>query len=213
MQIREEYYIYFEGERVGIYYVYTDGSSLYSYYGPGSVPALAKLGLDKEHRSKKRLRRFTQLMTDENRVPGTRKRVWESGGLRIEFVPRDVDRFWIYRLSAGEGEPGWSEKRYVRPHREGSKPIEGMNEWVSWYCFNKKEDGMFEAELDEAWWWGGGHNDGGTIRREVPEEWLSLPYDEFLENVVTLSAAAYYGFTAEELKEKEGLREFFGFEG
>ena len=73
------------------------------------------------------------------------------------------------------------------------------------------DDGTYEAELDEAWWWGGGHNDGGTIRNEIPEAWFDLPYDEFLENVVTLSAAAHYGFAAEDLKEKRGLREFFGF--
>jgi hypothetical protein len=41
---------------------------------------------------------------------------------------------------------------------------------------------------------------------------LSLPYDEFLEKVVTLASASYYGFTAEILKNVEGLKAFFGFE-
>ena len=86
-----------------------------------------------------------------------------------------------------------------------------MREWASWYCINKKDDGTFEAELDEAWWWGGGHNDGGTMREEVPEEWLDLPYDELLENLVTLVRADHYGFTAEHLRRKKGLKEFFGF--
>ncbi len=58
----------------------------------------------------------------------------------------------------------------------------------------------------------GGHNDGGTIHTDIPEEWCELSYDKFLENVVTLSAAAHYGFTPDELKEKQGLKEFFGFE-
>jgi hypothetical protein len=61
-------------------------------------------------------------------------------------------------------------------------------------------------------WWGGGHNEGGTIHTDIPEEWFELSYDEFLENVVTLSAASHYGFTPDELKEKQGLKEFFGFE-
>ena len=78
-------------------------------------------------------------------------------------------------------------------------------------CFNKKDDGTYEAELDEAWWWGGGHNDGGTMRQKVPEEWLDLPYDELLESLVTLVRADHYGFTAEHLRRKEGLREFLGF--
>ena len=152
------------------------------------------------------------MMKDENRVPGTRKRIYQSGNVRIEREPNDVDKFIVYRCGASKGTRGYSEKKHVCPHHEGGKEIEGMNEWASWYCFNKKDDGMYEAELDEAWWWGGGHNDGGTIRTEVPEEWLSLPYDEFLERVVTLSAAAHYGFTAEDLKNIEGLKAFFGFE-
>ena len=97
------------------------------------------------------------------------------------------------------------------PHCEGSGPIEGMSEWASWYRINRKDDGTFEAELDEAWWWGGGHNDGGTMRAEVPEEWMELPYDKFLENLVTLVRAEHYGFIAESLKRKKGLREFLGY--
>ena len=86
-----------------------------------------------------------------------------------------------------------------------------MKEWASWYCFNKMDDGTYEAELDEAWWWGGGHNDGGTIHTAIPEEWFDLPYEEFLEHVVGLASAAHYGFTVKELKSKKGLRKFFGF--
>ena len=67
------------------------------------------------------------------------------------------------------------------------------------------------GRADEAWWWGGGHNDGGTMREEVPEEWLDLPYDELLENLVALVRAGHYGFTAEHLRRKEGLRGFLGF--
>ena len=52
---------------------------------------------------------------------------------------------------------------------------------------------------------------GKLKHTDIPEEWFELPYEEFLENVVTLSAAAHYGFTPDELKEKEGLKEFFGF--
>jgi hypothetical protein len=56
-----------------------------------------------------------------------------------------------------------------------------------------------------------GHNDGGTIHTEIPEDWFTLPYDEFLERAITLSAAAHYGFTVDELKKKKGLKEFFGY--
>ena len=75
----------------------------------------------------------------------------------------------------------------------------------------KKEDGTYEAELDEAWSWGGGHNEGGTICNKIPEEWFKLSFEEFLEKLITLSSAAHYGFTADELKEIEGLKGFFEF--
>ena len=214
--IKEEYLIYYRDRRIGTYYVYTNRRCDYCVY---DIPkedkkALEALGLDRdlENRSKKSIPILFEMKKDVNRVPGTRKRIYQSGDVKMERVPEDTDKFWIYRRRAKKGEAGYSEKDHSAPHKEGSKEIEGMREWASWYCFNKKDDGMYEAELDEAWWWGGSHNDGGTIRTEVPEEWLALSYDEFLDRVVTLSAAAHYGFTAEELKEKEGLKAFFGFE-
>jgi hypothetical protein len=119
--------------------------------------------------------------------------------------------FLVYKRGARKGRPGYSEKDYSAPHKEGGKVIEGMKEWVSWYCFRKKEDGTYEAELDEAWSWGGGHNEGGTICNKIPEEWFKLSFEEFLEKLITLSSAAHYGFTADELKKIEGLKGFFEF--
>ena len=43
------------------------------------------------------------------------------------------------------------------------------------------------------------------------EEGYSEPYDDFLNRVITLSTALHYGFTVDDLKEKVGLKEFFGF--
>ena len=74
-----------------------------------------------------------------------------------------------------------------------------MREWANYYVF-EKEDNKYIAVLDEAWWWGGSHNDGGTIHTDIPREWFKLPYDEFLDNVLSLSSARHYGFTIEELK-------------
>lgn len=215
MYIKEEYCIYYKDEQIGYCYVMSDRRvSYYARQGEGKhMKEIKKLGLDKDIRDvyKKDIPVIFGIRRDKNRVPGTRRKIWTDGDLMIKYIPRDCDKFWIYRRSAEKGEEGYSEKDHSAPHWEGPKTPEGMREWASWYCFNKKDDGMFEAELDEAWWWGGGHNDGGTIRTEVPEEWLDLPYDEFLEKVVTLSAAAHYNFTAEDLRETEGLKEFFGF--
>ena len=57
----------------------------------------------------------------------------------------------------------------------------------------------------------GSHYGGGTINVAIPKEWFDLSYDEFLERVITLAAAKHYGFTPNDLKEKKGLKEFFGF--
>ena len=144
-------------------------------------------------------------------MQGTRKTIFQSGPVRIERTPKNIDYFQVYRMNAKKGDKGYSEKRYSAPHYEGEKTPEGMREWASFYQFVKRDDATFEAELEENWWWGGGHNDGGTIHSEVPEEYQALPYEEFLENVVTVGKAAHYGFTAEDLKACDGLKEFFGF--
>ena len=152
------------------------------------------------------------MIKDSNRVPGRKRPLYKNGALLLERVPKETGkRFSVYRRSAEKGDSDYSPLPHDAPHSEGPHTPEGMREWASWYAFNKMDDGTFEAELDEAWWWGGGHNDGGTIRAEIPEEWFELPYEEFLSNVVTLAAAAHYGFTPEILMEKEGLREFFEF--
>ena len=121
-----------------------------------------------------------------------------------------VLQFMIYDRRAAEGSPAYSPKSHSAPHFVGHY-VEGMEEWASHYCFNKKDDGTYEAELDETWD-EGCHYGGGTIRVDIPREWFDLSYDGFLERVVTLAAAKHYGFTPADLKEKEGLREFFGYE-
>ena len=126
------------------------------------------------------------------------------------------EKFIIYRRDAKKGDATYSPKSHSAPHFEGHY-VEGMEEWASWYCFNKKVDdgddqssGTYEAELDEAWD-EGSHYGGGTIDVDIPKEWFALSYDDFLEQVITLAAAKHYGFTVNDLKEKEGLKEFFGF--
>ena len=213
MLITEEYYIYYEGARIGTYYVYEDGSSEFrAYRSLEPLPEEAKaLGLEKDRRGKTPLPLFRAVMDKGQRVPGTRKVIWRDGPLTMERIPEDTDKFWVYRRRAEKGAPEYSPKSHSAPHREGGRVVEGMEEWASWYAFNKKEDGMFEAELDEAWN-EGSHYGGGTIRTEVPEAWLDLPWEEFLERLVTLSAASHYGFTPEDLRAKAGLKSFFGFE-
>ena len=173
---------------------------------------LSALGLDQTHEDTPPLEALTGLIKDEKRVPGRKRIIYQNGALSLERKPESTnEHFSVYRRNAEKGEPDYSPLPHDAPHYEGPHTPEGMREWASHYRFNKMDDGTYEAELDEAWWWGGGHNDGGTIHTEIPEEWFKLPYDDFLSNVVTLAAAAHYGFTTGILKEKTGLKEFFGY--
>jgi hypothetical protein len=214
--IKDDYEVFYNDKAVGYYYVFSDHSVSYTT-GWGSPWDLERelktLKLDKERNAKRGIKPFTDIIKDENRVKERKRVIYQDGPVKLERRPQETgERYTVYRRNAQENEPDYSPLRHDAPHNEGPNTPEGMREWCSWYAFNKMDDGTYEAELDEAWWWGGGHNDGGTIHREIPEEWHDLPYDEFLENVVCLAAAAHYGFTAEMLKEKEGLKEFFGFE-
>ncbi len=216
MYIKDEYEVIYGDKTVGYYYVYSDDSVSYStaWGSPWDIEEQLKaLKLDKEKKRKKPLKQFSDIICEEYRIPGTRKRIYQKDMIRLERYSRETDeRYVVYKRSAEKGDPEYSPLQHDAPHNEGPHTPEGMREWASWYAFVKMDDGNYRAELDEAWWWGGGHNDGGTIRREIPEEWFDLPYEEFLENVVTLAAAAHYGFTTEMLREKKGLKEFFGFE-
>ena len=129
--------------------------------------------------------------------------------MNTDMKSHQVVKFMIYHRYAKKGEDTYSPKSHSAPHYEG-RYIEGMEEWASWYCFNKKEDGTYEAELDEAWN-EGSHNGGGTIHVDIPMEWFDLSYEDFLERIVTLASAAHYGFTSDDLKGRKGLKEFFGF--
>ena len=213
--IKDYYSVYYKDHCIASYYVYTDGSAAYC------ASDFAFRGLENEdipktfkHSAEKKgpVPCMAKILTEQNRVRGKKTPIYKSGDMTVKRIPHETgERFLIYKRDAKKGEAGYSEKNHSAPHYEGPKTPEGMQEWASWYCFNKMDDGTYEAELDEAWWWGGGHNDGGTIHTEIPDAWFALPYEKFLENVVTLSAAAHYGFTAEELNEKPGLKEFFGF--
>ena len=213
--IRDNYKICYEDVHVGEYYVYDDGSSEYRAFDgwlrlEPIREELKALGLAVNHTRKTEFPRFRAILNHGERAPGTRKVIWRDGPLSMERVPGDAERFMVYRCSAKKGAADYSPKPHSVPHREGSRVVEGMEEWNSRYAFNKKEDGMFEAELDEAWN-EGSHYGGGTIRVEVPEQWLDLRWEELTERLVTLASAAHYGFTAEDLMARKGLKAFFGF--
>ena len=214
-RIVDYYLVKYDDTEVGYYTVLSDKSSRYdtAWGSPWDMEAeLKPLGLDKEKEGKRPIKFFSDIIKDENRVPGLRRRIYKSGHITLDRRPQETgERFVVYQRSAKKGDPDYSDLQHDAPHYEGPHTPKDMREWASWYAFNKMDDGTYEAELDEAWWWGGGHNDGGTIHREIPEEWQDLPYDEFLENVVTLAAAAHYGFTPEILKSRKGLKEFFGY--
>ncbi len=213
--VTDTYYVTCRGRTVGYYRTFSDHTVSYEPT-PGSPwergEELKALGLDKKIAGRKSIRLFAKLIDEGNRVPGRKRILYRDGPLGLERVPRETEeRFSVYRRSAKRSDADYSPLPHDAPHQESAGTPEDMREWASWYAFVRMDDGTYQAELDEAWCWGGGHNDGGTIRRGIPEAWFELPYEEFLGKVVTLSAAAHYGFTPELLMRKSGLREFFGY--
>lgn len=215
-RLEQEYRIEYKGEYAGTYSFYDGGEAtlILSLSGNEELrEALAALGYSKERYVQKKPRGFFfEMINEENRDKSRKRPIYTSGDLRLERIPRQTeDSFSVYRRMASEGAADYSPLAHEAPHCEGEKAVEDMTEWANWYSFDKFDDGTYQASLDEAWYGGYGHNEGGTIHVDIPEEWFELSYDEFLERVVTLSSAAHYGFTADMLKERKGLKEFFGF--
>ena len=92
--------------------------------------------------------------------------------LKSKIRTHQVSKFMIYDRMARKGSSAYSPKSHSAPHFEGHY-VEGMEEWASHYCFNLKEDGTYEAELDEAWD-EGSHYGGGTIN-VAPRNGLTSP--------------------------------------
>ena len=214
MHITKHFNVYFKDHCIGNFYMFSNNKKSY-YTSSYSFIGLENEKIDPEFKEEVQevdsVPFIEEIISDKYRLKDIKKDIYQKGDFRIERIPEEVAKFWIYKRSANKGEEGYSDKDQSTKHYEGPHTPEDMREWASWYCFNKMDDGTYEAELDEAWWWGGGHNDGGTIRTPIPEEWHKLPYDEFLEKVIYLSSAAHYKFTIEDLKEKKGLKKFFGY--
>lgn len=215
--IIDHYSISHGDKYIGNYYVFSDHSYEFVITSwkqdlKDFNDKLKELGLLKNCRQKEPIAAIENLLTEKNRVKGLKRPIYDDGFFVIKRIPKETnERFVVYNRNAEKNEQTYSAKDHSAPHYEGPKTPEGMREWVNWYAFTKLDDGTYEAALDEAWWWGGGHNDGGTIHVDIPEEWFNLPYEEFLKNVVTLSAASHYQFTAEDLLKRQGLKEFFGY--
>ena len=214
MRVTDLYDVRYQGKDIGVYYVFSNASTEFApgYFERDTVNAvLGPHGIKGEMKRKGPIPFFAQVIRDENRLPGRKRPIYVSGDITLERRPNETgERFLVYSRSANKGSEAYSSEPHDAPHNEGPNTPEGMREWASWYAFEKMDDGTYRAELDEAWWWGGGHNDGGTIRTPIPEEWFSLPWKEFLDKVVDLSSARHYGFDAEHLKDRKGLKEFFG---
>ena len=213
--ITDTYTVSYNDKIIGYYWIFDDGKVSFrsALERPFDLEEeLKKLHLDKSIEDVESIKVLDEMIDDGNRVKGRRRIIYQNGLLRMERRPdKVIDRYSIYRRNAGIEDADHSSSSFEIPHYEGTRKVEGMSEWVSWYAFNRMDDDTYEAELDEAWYGGGGHNDGGTIHSEIPEEWFDLSYDEFLDKIIELSDAAKFGFTVEMLKEKQGLRKFFGY--
>lgn len=78
------------------------------------------------------------------------------------------------------------------------------------YFFRCYNDGSYEFEFQEGWF-AGSHNDGGTAFNEIPEEWLSGTWEEFVDKFSAAYPDNEYFITRYELLNDDKLKAFLGF--
>ena len=78
------------------------------------------------------------------------------------------------------------------------------------FIFNKRRSGKYELVM-QIGWHAGSHWDGGSRRSEIPEEWLSDSWEEFLDILCEKSSDRDLFYSKIEFMASDGLKEFFGF--
>lgn len=115
----------------------------------------------------------------------------------------------IYNRFVEEGEPGYSEKDFSAPLFDGH--TSGIKRWCDRYYVRVLMDGSYQMELETSWTYGGSHSESEMVETPIPKEWFALTYDEFVDKIITLGEAQIFGFTVEDIKKAEELKEFLGF--
>ena len=91
-----------------------------------------------------------------------------------------------------------------------SRTAHGCNYRLEHYFFHCYRDGSYEFEFQEGWA-AGSHNDGGTAYNDIPEEWLALSWEEFVDRFSHEYPDNEYFITRYELLTDDKLKAFLGF--
>lgn len=86
----------------------------------------------------------------------------------------------------------------------------GCNYRLEHYFFHCWRDGSYTFEFQEGWN-AGSHNDGGTAYNDIPEEWLTLSWEEFVDRFSNEYPDKEYFITRYELLSYAELKAFLGF--
>ena len=78
------------------------------------------------------------------------------------------------------------------------------------YFFHCWRDGSYTFEFQEGWN-AGSHYDGGTANNDIPEEWLTLSWEEFVDRFSNEYPDKEYFLTRYELLSNGELKAFLGF--
>jgi hypothetical protein len=209
--IVDTYKVTYHDQIIGFYCIWDDRTVSFTNYSGVSADIaedVEKLGLFRRISNRKSIGLFSQIMIPENRISGRKRIVYNSEHLMVERCPKATGCIYtVYRRRASRNAPDYSELSHEVSINGGSVTARAER-----YAFIKLDDGTFSASLEESWYRGGSHNDGGTVSEQIPEAWFNYQYDDFLEKIVTLSTASRYGFRTALLKNRNGLKVFFGFE-
>ena len=78
------------------------------------------------------------------------------------------------------------------------------------YFFHCWGDGSYTFEFQEGWA-AGSHHDGGTAYNDIPEEWLALSWEEFVDRFSREYPDNEYFVTRYELLSNAELKSFLNF--
>ena len=113
--VKDRYTVSYKNTAVGYYSVFNDGSAEYNtaWGSPWDMEEeLKALKLDKEMSGKKAEKLFSNVICDENRVPGRKRIIYRKDSLVLERRPEETgERFSVDRRNADRKDQDYSDLR------------------------------------------------------------------------------------------------------
>ena len=113
MHITKHFNVYFKDHCIGNFYMFSNNKKSY-YTSSYSFIGLENEKIDPEFKEEVQevdsVPFIEEIISDKYRLKDIKKDIYQKGDFRIERIPEEVAKFWIYKRSANKGEEGYSDK-------------------------------------------------------------------------------------------------------